>query len=555
MKPRRITILRKGLLVLALPLIYQAIFIGVLLKRQNDLSDAQHWAMHTKDVIEKTEYVFRVLLETQSDLRGFVLTGNERFPEDISRDEKILAAEFPALKAMIKDNPKQEERFQRVLNSAQARLDYQHKIAQTMRTEGRDRAQEEVKDLKGRELTGALRTALEDFRVAEEKLDAARLETLRNSMTVQDWLLAGGLILNVGIGALAAMMFSREIASRIEVVTQNTRRIADGKTLPPLVRGSDEIRDLDEQFHSLADHLKGARLREHVYQEALERRAAELTRANRDLEQKNEEIEIFVYSVSHDLRSPLVNLQGFGRELGMAREELQKLLHGKLSAPERDRALQLAEGEMTESIRFIQTAVTRLSNIIDALLRLSRAGRVEYHPRMVDLKPIIERIVAAMRGTITARGAEVAVQDLPQVWGDPTAIEQIFANLIGNAVNYLDPQRSGRVEIGSAVREVDGMEKPLTFFVRDNGLGIPEKYVSKVFAIFQRLHGDVATGEGVGLALVRRVVERHGGQVWVESREGVGSTFFLAFPGDAQHSPLPVVAPRKERINVSPSHP
>jgi signal transduction histidine kinase len=296
-------------------------------------------------------------------------------------------------------------------------------------------------------------------------------------------------------------------------------------------------------------------LRERVYQEALERRANELTKANRDLAQKNQEIEMFVYSVSHDLRSPLVNLQGFSRELGLAREDLQKLLQREMSAADRERAVALTERDMTESIRFIQTAVTRLSSIIDALLRLSRAGRVEYHPKMVDLKPVIQRIVEAMRGTIAARGAKIAIQDLPPVWADPTAAEQIFANLIGNAVNYLDPKRPGQIEIGSTDRAVEGIEKPRTYFVRDNGLGIAESYLPKVFAIFQRLHGDVVAGEGVGLALVRRVVERHGGQVWVESTEGVGSTFFVAFPADPELSPLPLVAPRKERITLISPHP
>ncbi|HEY3900253.1 MAG TPA: ATP-binding protein [Chthoniobacter sp.] len=554
MKPRRITILRKGLFLLALPLVYQALFIGVLLKRQHDLTEAQRWAMHTKDVIVKTEYIFRLLTGTQSDTRAYLLTGEERFAEDIALDERILSEEFPALRTMIRDNPRQEERFQKVLSSAQVRLDYQRTIMETMRKQGRERAQDEVKKLKGRELTQALRHAIEEFHAAEEKLDAARLEQLRVSTIYQDWLLVGGLIVNVGIGAVAAIMFSREIAGRIEVVTQNTRRIANGKTLPPLVAGSDEIRELDEQFHLLADHLKSARLREHVYQEALERRATELTRANRDLEQKNDEIEMFVYSVSHDLRSPLVNLQGFGRELNFSREELQKLLDGELSAADRDRAREVADRDMTESVRFIQTAVTRLSNIIDALLRLSRAGRIEYHPKMIDLKAIVQRIVEAMRGTINARGADVVIQNLPEVWGDPAAIEQIFANLIGNAVNYLDPKRPGKVEIGRIERAVEGMEKPLTIFVRDNGLGIAPNHLCKVFAIFQRLHGNLIAGEGVGLALVRRMVERHGGKVWVESEEGVGSTFFAAFPADAQHSPLPMVAPRKERINVTVSH-
>src|SRR5260221_534447 len=107
MKPRRVTILRKGLLVLALPLVYQALFIGLLLKRQSDLSEAQHWAMHTKDVLEKTEYVFRLLVATQSNLRGYLLTGKDTFTAEMARDEGLLDQGFADLKAMIHDNPKQ----------------------------------------------------------------------------------------------------------------------------------------------------------------------------------------------------------------------------------------------------------------------------------------------------------------------------------------------------------------------------------------------------------------------------------------------------------------
>ena len=551
MKPRRVTILRKGLLVIALPLVYQALFIGLLLKRQSDQADAQHWAMHTKDVIEKTEHAFRLLVSAQSNLRGLLLTGNAAFTEEMKLDEKELGEEMGELKVLIQDNPRQQERFGRVLQSAQARLDFQHEIVARIGTLGREQAQDEAKTLHGKALMDTVRKVIEEFRGEEEKLDSQRLETLRRSAVLQNWLLIGGLIVNMGIGALAAAMFSKEISGRIAVVTGNTKRITNGEDLPPLVPGSDEIRDLDEQFHILADHLKSAKLRERVYQEALERRAADLTRVNLDLGQKNQEIEMFVYSVSHDLRSPLVNLQGFSRELGFAREELQRLLGSELSAGERERAHVVVERDMTESVHYIQTAVTRLSGIIDALLRLSRAGRVEYHPELVELKPVIQRIVEAMQGTITKRGAEIEIQDLPPVWGDPTALEQIFANLIGNAVNYLDPQRPGKIQIGITERTVEGMERAQTYFVRDNGLGIAEAYLPKVFAIFQRLHGNVAEGEGVGLALVRRVVERHGGKVWVESTEGVGSTFLVAFPPEPEHSTPAAIAPRKERITLS----
>ena len=148
---------------------------------------------------------------------------------------------------------------------------------------------------------------------------------------------------------------------------------------------------------------------------------------------------------------------------------------------------------------------------------------------------MVGRVVDALQGVIGQRSAVVTVRELPPAWGDPGAIEQIFSNLIGNALNYLDPARNGRIEVGALEPEpVEDTEpravRMRTYYVRDNGLGIPAAYMSKVFRAFQRLHGDVAEGDGIGLAVVRRMVERHGGRVWVESAEGAGSTFFVVLP-------------------------
>jgi signal transduction histidine kinase len=265
----------------------------------------------------------------------------------------------------------------------------------------------------------------------------------------------------------------------------------------------------------------------------VKQRTAELAAANHDLAAKSQENEMFVYSVSHDLRSPLVNLQGFSKELDSSCDEFRRILaENELPPNIQARCMALLDGDMTEAIRFIQTAVKRLSTNIDALLRLSRVGRVEFQWQVVDVQSVVESIIAAMNDTIQQRGARVLVAELPPVWGDPAAVEQIFANLIGNAVNYLSPQRDGVIEVGTA-ESSDALAnfsetRPRTYFVRDNGVGIPTSYTAKVFQIFQRMHPKLAQGEGVGLALVRRVVERHGGRIWFESVENNGTTFFVA---------------------------
>ena len=260
----------------------------------------------------------------------------------------------------------------------------------------------------------------------------------------------------------------------------------------------------------------------------VEQRTAELAEANRSLAQKTQENELFVYSVSHDLRSPLVNLQGFARELDMTCQDLHGIIasEGVPDATQR-RGLQLIDGEMSESIHFIQSAVLRLGKIIEALLRLSRAGRVEYQWQFVELQPVLRVIVDSLADTIAQRGATVLVQELPAVWADPTAVEQIFANLLNNALHYLDATRPGHVEVGVLPDREPGLK---TFFVRDNGRGIPQASQGSLFQAFRRFHPDVAKGEGVGLTMVQRIVERHRGKIWFESSEGAGTTFFVALP-------------------------
>jgi signal transduction histidine kinase len=253
---------------------------------------------------------------------------------------------------------------------------------------------------------------------------------------------------------------------------------------------------------------------------------------------------MFIYSVSHDLRAPLVNLQGFSKELIRACDELRAAVReSSLAAATRQRIERVIDEDIGEALHYLQTAVLRASHIIDALLQLSRVGRVEYRRQRVEVHDIVQRVIDAMQGSIRARRAQVRVDELPAVWGDPTALEQVFANLVGNAVNYLDPARDGRIEIGTTIAP-PGVKSLRIFYVRDNGQGIPEVALPRLFNAFQRLHGNSTAGEGIGLALVRRVVERHGGRVWAESKEGVGTTFYLSLPEADRRALEPAAGPQ-----------
>ena len=382
-----------------------------------------------------------------------------------------------------------------------------------------------------------------DSLLEQNEQEANRL-TAASSRRYTDvlFLFTGVMLCAVALVIALAVLLGHVIARPLHEMAVATGRVAAGDfSIALTAKGNDEVGNLARSFSKMIVELRRTQTEQRKAEQALKEAMLrtetineQLAQANLALAQKNEENEMFVYSISHDLRSPLVNLMGFSKELSRASHDLRnQLIKTSLSQEVQAPILALVDEEMAESIRFIQSGVARLNIIMNALLKLSRTGKLEYQSYPVDLKPMVVRIVESMRNTIGERNADVVIKDLPEVWGDPAALEQIFSNLIGNALNYLDPARPGRVEVGSLiVGEKEGKQDSMfnTYYVRDNGLGIPENSKSEIFQLFRRFHPDRATGEGVGLAVVRRIIERHGGRIWFDSTEGIGTTFFMKLP-------------------------
>jgi signal transduction histidine kinase len=498
----QITIFKKGLTLIAIPLLVQAVFIAVLMKARVDRDWAQYWALHTKDVIAKVEETHRGLVESDSQVRSLVLSDMPANSDLYRRVMEQAPRQIEELRMLVSDNARQTPRIEDLTARSREFLDWMAEEEDRIRSGRRDRAAARIEH--GAELLKAMRATIDGFLREEERLDRDRMETLRASSVQQVWTLIGGGAAIVVSTLTLALVFLQGIIRRLAVLRDNARRFSEGRPLKEPLTGRDEITEVDRAFHEMADNLN----------------------------QQKQENEMFVYSVSHDLRSPLVNLQGFSEELSLSCRDLETLFNGEdVPAGIRERGLRLMTSDIEESIRFIQTAVGRLARIIDALLRLSRAGRVEYQWQSVNVASTVRKIIEALHDSISDKGAEVDVDDLPPSWGDPTALEQIFANLIGNAVQYLDPGRPGRIKIGTSVLDGPGTPPGLqVYYVRDNGLGIPPAYHQRMFTAFNRLHADAAQGEGIGLALVRRMVGRHGGRIWLESAAGTGTTFFVALP-------------------------
>ncbi len=226
-----------------------------------------------------------------------------------------------------------------------------------------------------------------------------------------------------------------------------------------------------------------------------------------ELEAKNAELERFTYTVSHDLKSPVVTISGF---IGLLEKDA-------------------AEGDserLKQDIEYIREAASRMKQLLDELLELSRIGRLVNPSQAVPLDELARAAVSLVAGQIAERAAQVDIApDLPTVWGDRPRLLEVLQNLLDNAVKFMDDQPKPRVEIGALQ-----VGEKILCYVRDNGMGIKHSYHKKIFDLFERLDQSVE-GTGIGLALVKRIIEVHGGRIWVESEGlGSGSTFYFSLP-------------------------
>jgi PAS domain S-box-containing protein len=235
----------------------------------------------------------------------------------------------------------------------------------------------------------------------------------------------------------------------------------------------------------------------------VEQRTAELAIANQELIQANADLESFSYSVSHDLRSPL------------------RAIHGFATIFEEDYGASL-DPTATAHLHVIQQQAKHMGELIDGLLQFSRLGRQPLHKQTVNCNALIAKVWQDLELERGDRQIQLTVHDLPTCPADPMLLQQVWVNLLSNAVKYTAKVESAQIEIGVQ------SEPELIYFIRDNGAGFDLQYSDKLFGVFQRLHrSSEFPGNGVGLALTKRIIQRHGGQIWVEAAVNQGATFFF----------------------------
>jgi light-regulated signal transduction histidine kinase (bacteriophytochrome) len=242
-------------------------------------------------------------------------------------------------------------------------------------------------------------------------------------------------------------------------------------------------------------------------EELVAQRLGELKAANRQLEASNQELETFAYSVSHDLRTPLRAVDGFSRIL------LEEY------APQLD-----AEGRRI--IGVIREGTKRMAQMIDDILAFSGAGRMEISPSAIDMEELVRAALKDLGPAMAGREVHVEIKPLPASHGDAPMFRLLWTNLLDNALKFTRPKPQGVIEVGAQAGKGE-----IVYYVKDNGVGFDMRYADKLSGVFQRLHGQSEfPGTGIGLAIVKRIVARHGGRVWAEGKVGEGATIYFALP-------------------------
>jgi signal transduction histidine kinase len=443
-------------------------------------------AEHTDEVIRErqlrmvTGNIQIAMLDAETGQRGYILTGEERYLAPYNAAVPVARQGLAALAKLYAEEGRSEARLDVLRARVETKLAELQQTIDLVRTGKRDQAVIVVQTDRGKaamdEIRGTLASLIED---AENRV-TVRLDALNEASELLVWV--------TGVGAVLIVLFAGGAAW---TVVQYTRQLVAAR-------------------HELQ-----------LANVSLEERVAERTAS---LTQANEEIQRFAYIVSHDLRSPLVNVMGFTSEMEQSAETLKKYITGDASQEQRARSAALEE--IPESIGFIRASTARMDGLINAILKLSREGRRELNPEPIDLARLLAATAAAVKHQLDDASATLTVPDkAPIIVSDRLALEQVVGNVVDNAVKYLARDRPGRIAI--TVSQSMGR---VGIAIADNGRGIAEQDRERIFELFRRAGPQDRPGEGIGLANVRALVRRLGGEITVQSELGRGSTFQIDLP-------------------------
>jgi len=461
----------------------------------NRARDDSAAVVHSVQVENQTNTLLLEIRRAESAARGYLLTKGAEFLSDHEAAVAQIGPELDKLAQLTRDNPVQVENVRKLRVAIETRLGQFAQEMQLVKRGEANNAAALVREAAADNTISTIRDVADAMRGEEQQLLALRTENADRSKRLASIATVAGSALCIALVAISIFLVRRE---------SRARDIAETR-----------LRESNLNLEATVD----------------ERTA--------DLREANDEIQRFAYIVSHDLRSPLVNIMGFTSELEELRGDifrrivaLARITSADATAPTLADAEPELEGEdkqlsedFSEALDFIKSSIAKMDRLITAILNLTREGRRQFEPVRIETRELIEAIVQTLAHQAADASAEIRVAPLPPIVSDRLALEQIFSNLIDNAIKYLKPgvpgkiAVRGRTKLGFAVFEIS-----------DNGRGIDPKDHQRIFDLFRRAGTQDKPGEGIGLAHVRTLVRRLGGTMSVSSELNQGSTFTITLP-------------------------
>jgi PAS domain S-box-containing protein len=551
-----------------------AIIIGLAIYaylNNRKFAETSNQVAHSNRVLYRTELILTLIMDAESDQRGYIITGDKSFLEPFQETSSEIHDNLNDLIRLTSDNPAQQVRLARVRPLIESKLSF---IKETIEAVGNnpDEARAGVISMRGKQLMDDIKHEIAAVKDEESRLLVERTRvskeghtkfttTFTGLLTIIAFILIA-VFITINISLLGRTKAEKELRNAAEdirdlyenapcgylsvdsagtlveinntmlswigytkdevVGKMNFRHLIPNESVPTFEHSLDEFLrkgkisnvefDIIRKDGSSFQIISSATMVKDDYGKFLKSRStvfdiSERKKAERQIRQLNQELEAFTYSVSHDLRAPLRSIDGYTKIL-------EEDYSDKLDS----------EGQRVMGV--IMTNAKRMGQLIDDLLEFSRLGRKELAKIECDMNSIAHDVVNELVESQPQRKVTIDIDELVPSKADPAMIRQVWINLISNAIKYSRKTENPRVEISSYLDR--GVH---VYMIRDNGVGFDMKYIGKLFGVFQRLHKvQDFEGTGVGLAIVYRIIAKHGGKVWAESKVNEGAAFFFSLP-------------------------
>jgi signal transduction histidine kinase len=433
-------------------------------------AEDRQWVVHTYEVLGKLDEVPIGMTDAETGERGFILTGADSYLEPYNRGLAEVHQSMRELRRLTADNAKQQHALDSLEPLIDTRLGELRERIEVRRQQGLTASITAVREGAGKSYMDQIRAAIRGMKTEEEQLLAQRSEELKASWQRMRGILVFGECLGLVFLGIAGLITQREMVQRS--------------------KAEDAVRKLNADL-----------------ERKVAERTAELAERAKDLERSNMELQQFAYVASHDLQEPLRTIASFTQLL--AKRYADKL-----------------DDKAREFIGFAVDGSKRMQTLINDLLSFSRVGTQCKALMAVRCDATLDAVLRNLKRAIEDSGAVITRDSLPVVLADDLQLGQLLQNLVGNAIKFRG-DKAPSIHIGAA-RTYEGW----TISVRDNGIGIATEHYERIFVIFQRLHTKTQyAGTGIGLAICKKIAERHGGRIWVEATPGGGSTFCFTIAG------------------------